>query len=476
MGKVKHLKNYFTIRGPVLPEFFFDRRKEVEFLTRLMEREAYDVLISIIAPFRFGKTSLLRKYISIMQNYDKVIPIYIPSKLKKDFINTIKSSLSRKLPEVSKLMIKNKNDIAEFFEEINGLLEKHDLWAVLVIDEFQEIPAILRAQGYMTVWSNRDIFECFRGITEEFRFGMIVSGSYIGELLDAISVWNGRFIEQHLGPFPREDSILMLRTLFRMSGMEVSDDAIEYIAMSTMDHPYYMQLFGYKLVEIGKIDEEALEASRRFVLEKTLGLFQKKYKELKKQSDKYVDVLIKISRGLTSINDFPDEEWEILWNLERMGIIYNYGTRIEISDKLFERFFINTVSNRRADKVIPEYTVEYIITRKLAYEEGFREVLISFRSWGPLDILILKKIGDYKGVGIQVKSTTNTSVQIPRKELKRIINTANELNVIPIIAVLFKTLGRIEYFPVKETKNVYSEGKGTRKLSELLKILLAENV
>ena len=35
----------------------------------------------------------------------------------------------------------------------------------------------------------------FRGLTEEFRIGLVVSGSYIGELLDAISVWNGRFLE-----------------------------------------------------------------------------------------------------------------------------------------------------------------------------------------------------------------------------------------------------------------------------------------
>ena len=469
MEKNNRLKNYFTIKGPVPTELFFDRRKEVAFLTNLMDREAYDVLISVIAPFRFGKTSLLKKYISIISNYENTIPIYFPSKLKKDFIKTMKEILSRRIPDASRLEIENRNDIASFFEKINRLLEEHNLWAIMVIDEFQEIPAILKSQGYMTVWSNKDIFECFRGITEEFRIGLIVSGSYIGKLLDAISLWNGRFIEQRLGPFPREDSIIMLKTLFNMSGLEANDEVVEYIAMSTKDHPYYMQLFGYKLVELGEISDEYIERARKFVLDNILSLFQKKYRELKEQGSKYIDTLIKISNGITLISEYPDEEWEILLELERAGIIYNYGTRIEITDKLFEEFIMNKVSRRNIEKVIPEYTAEYIISRKLAYEEKLKEVLISYRSWGPFDIVILKKLDQYKGIGIQVKSTTKTNIQLSREELKHISETATELNLIPIIAVMFKTLNRIKYFHAEETKTTYHENEGNKTLHELIK-------
>ena len=462
-------RNYFIIKGPVPPNLFFDRKKEVEFLENLLNTESYGLLISIIAPFRFGKTSLLKKYMSIMKRYGSIIPVYLPSKLRSDPIKIIKSRLSDRIPEAANIIIDDRNDPAIFFRKINNLLEKHDLWIILVIDEFQKIPHVLRIHGYVTNWSNEDVFDFFRGVTEEYRFGLIVSGSYIGELIDAISVWNGRFIESRLGPFPREDSIIMLKTFFEKSGLEVNDDIVEYIAMSVGDHPYYMQLFGYKLVEIGSVDEEALKAAKEFVMKKTFSLFRRKYKELKKQGKEFVDILIRISEGSTSINEYSDEEWELLWDLERMGVIYDYGTRVQIPDKLFARFIMNIASNREPERIIPEYTTEYIVARELAYKEGFREVLISFRSWGPFAIAIMRRLGNYRGIGIQVKSTTSNNIKIPRTELRHVIKTAKELELIPIFAVFFKTENEIRYFIADTAKIAYYKNEGIRRLCELLK-------
>lgn len=461
-------RNYFIIRGPVPPNLFFDRREEVEFLKRQLEMESYGLLVSIIAPFRFGKTSLLRKYISILEKYETVIPVYFPSKLRDDPLGLIKIKLSEKIPEANNILVDDRNNIAKFFRRVNKLLEKHNLWVILVIDEFQNIPRVFRVHGYVSKWSDEDIFDFFRGVTEEYQFGLIVSGSYIGRLLNAISIWNGRFIEMRLGSFPRGDSIVMLRTLFEKSGLKVDDEIAEYIAMSAGDHPYYMQLFGYKLVDLGKINEETLEIAREFVMNNILGIFRKKYREIKKHGKKYIDVLTRISRGATSISYYSEDEWEILWDLEKIGVVYDYKTRVEIPDKLFERFIINVASNRRTEGILPEYTTEYIVAKDLAYREGFKEILISYRSWGPFDIVIMRKLGQHKGIGIQVKSTTSDNVKIYKTELERIIKGSRELELMPIIAVLFTTKNELKYFIADENKTIYHVNEGARRLGELI--------
>jgi len=165
-----------------------------------LELEKYKVLISIIAPFRFGKTSLLYAYIDIAKKFRRIINIYLPLKTVDNSLSVIIKSLSEKLPEIKN--ISYKEGLYLFFKNVNAILKKKDLWVILYINEFQFLPDRIRKEGFLTKWDNKDIFMFFRGLTEEFRIGLVVSGSYIGELLDTISVWSGRFLELRLGPFP----------------------------------------------------------------------------------------------------------------------------------------------------------------------------------------------------------------------------------------------------------------------------------
>jgi len=207
---------------------------------------------------------------------------------------------------------------------------------ILFIDEFQLLPNRLRSEGYFKDISDKDVFLFIRGISEDFRISLVVSGYHIGKLLDAISVWNYRFRELRLGPFPREDSIHMLKTLFNLSGFEVPDDVIEYIVVSVCDHPYYMQLFGYHLVELGKIDENTIETVKNIVLHEILNLHKKKYRKIKKMGDEYMKILNKMAEGMKRSSCFSLDEWELIWDLERANIVYNYGTHVDFIDKLFE--------------------------------------------------------------------------------------------------------------------------------------------
>lgn len=113
----------------------------------------------------------------------------------------------------------------------------------------------------------------------------------------------------------------MLKTLFELSGIKVSDELAEYIAMSVCDHPYYMQLFGHHLVKLGKIDNETIEKTRKIVLTELMNLYKKKYREIKEMGDEYIKILEKIASGLKGSNHFSLDEWEKIWDLERINVI-----------------------------------------------------------------------------------------------------------------------------------------------------------
>jgi len=463
------VKNYFTIKGPVDPKFFFNRKEEVELFKNLLEVESYDVLISIIAPFRFGKTSLLKKYLSIASKFDKLINIYIPAKTKDDPIEIIRERFLEMIPEAKRVKVENRNNLAAFFKQLNKVLENRDMWAILYIDEFQEIPNILKAYGYMTSWSTEEIFEMFRGITEEFRFGLVVTGSYIGELLDAIAVWNGRFTELKLGAFPREDSIRMLSTLFELSGVKVTDDIIEYIASSVCDHPFYMQLFGHHLVRLRRVNEETIEKVRKIVLYDALKLYRKKLKEIRKLGDESIKILLRIAQGELDIESLSLDDWELIWNLERLGVLYVRDSEVELTDKMFGRFVINVASGRREERILPQYVPEYLVVRDLAYKQNIKEILLSYMSWGPFDIIIHKKITHTAGIGIQVKATSKDEVILSQKEISQMISESMSRELIPILATVFLHRGHaIRYFKIEKSKTRYHFNEGKINITQLI--------
>ena len=331
----------------------------------------------------------------------------------------------------------------------------------------------MRSEGYFKDISDKDVFLFIRGISEDFRISLIVSGSHIGKLLDAISVWNYRFRELRLGSLPREDSIYMLKTLFNLSGFEVPDDVIEYIAMSVCDHPYYMQLFGYHLVELGKIDENTIETVKNIVLHEILNLYKKKYREIKRMGDEYMKILNKMAEGMKRSSCFSLDEWELIWDLERANIVYNYGTHVDFTDELFERFIINTMSGRAEEKILPEYASEYLIARNLAYKQGYKEVLISFKSWGPFDIVVYSNINEYEGFGIQVKTTSKDHVVLTKKKLNEIINVARKRRLIPLLGVIYsrKPL-EIKYYLINENKTKYEFKEGRKRINDILQMII----
>lgn len=153
--------------------------------------------------------------------------------------------------------------------------------------------------------------------------------------------------------------------------------------------------------------------------------------------------------------------------------MYNYGTHVDFIDKLFERFIINTMSGRAEEKILPEYASEYLIARNLAYKQGYKEVLISFKSWGPFDIVVYSNINEYEGFGIQVKTTSKDHVVLTKKKLNEIINVARKRRLIPLLGVIYsrKPL-EIKYYLINENKTKYEFKEGRKRINDILQMII----
>ncbi len=445
-------RNYFVIEGPVPPELFFDRVEIIQYFNKCLRLQKYRVLIAVVAPFKFGKLSILLKLFDIATKSKYVVPILLRLNIIMDPIHTILRELSRRLNfdfvEMLEDVREGRLGLHDVFSVINEQLEKKNLYVILFIDEFQELADLVKSEGFLTNYLDRYVFEFFRGIVEAFRFGLVVSGSIIGPLLDALDVWHGRFIIFRPREFPRSNSVEMLLTLFRLSGLEVSRDLAEYIAMATNDHPYHMQLFGHYLVSIGKIDEESIEKARRHIIEVLYNYYESKIMEVQRLDPRAMDILKRVVEGL-DIFSLTNDELDVAIKLERRGFIFRLNGKYEFYDAMFKRFFVNMISGRPREKYIPEYTSEYLVAKELAYKEGFRNVFASLMSWGPFDILILQKIGDKMGVGIQVKRVYG-DYSPSEKILHELLEKAGAISVIPVIAVIKMPGRKIEYILVSD--------------------------
>ena len=385
-----------------------------------------------------------------MERHPVFIPVLVRLNVEYRPIHRIFRVLSGIVDRNSRKAIRESlraDDLYGAFSLVGDYLETADRYLVLMFDEFQQLPSLVKSDGYLKNVREDYIFEFFRGLTEEFRINLVVAGSLIGPLMDAIDVWHGRFKLFRLREFPREDSILMLKKLFELSGFEISEDVAEYIAVAMNDHPFHMQLFGYNLVKAGKINEETIEKTRKLVQKELIGYYQAKLLEARQMNQSVASFLFKALDGL-NMETLSNDELQTALKLERAGILYREDTIYTIYDKMFERYLETLKTQRPKEKYIPEFSSEYLVAKNIAYKEGLRNVLVSLMSWGPFDIVILEKIGDYSGIGIQVKRSYEKPKML-QETIETLKSEAKKFNLLPLVAWVKFPEKEICYIDVK---------------------------
>lgn len=301
----------FDPRPKVKKEDLFDRERELGELSRSSP------LMLLLAPRRYGKTSILKVFLE-----DGDLPyIYLDCRAmisegssKKVFYTVFRS-------QVSKLLEKEKG-ILKFLKRVKGLnimgveidlsssnesftmievLEKLQEWAesekkdvVLAFDEAQNL-RFFRRKGGM------NFSELFAYIYDNFsRIRMILTGSESGILSDFLNLENpnsplfGRVVKEvRVSKFKRNQSIEFLREGFRQAGMEVGSGVIERAVDELDGIVGWLVMFGSTAMSRGKVDLETIE----MVKEKAVEVVKSELEKLFSLSKRYRYILKSVAFG-----------------------------------------------------------------------------------------------------------------------------------------------------------------------------------
>lgn len=447
----------FIFEDAVPREKFFDRKEELDFFVRNL-RVKRKMLLCIVAPLKYGKSSLMQRYNEILQRFADVIPIYINLKKIKDPIWFIVESLKSyfDLQYIYREAL-SREDLLPLFDAINKFLVEEKKWLFLLFDEFHLLPSRIRAEGFYSKFGDEDIFGFFRGFAEGARISYVVCGSVIEPLMDALDVWGGRFQIIYLGPFSEEDAVYMLKKLFAEGGMSISDEQARIIAESAGYHPFYIQYMGHMIYTLGEINDYSIRGAKRSLYEFLSPIFENYFERIVSLGKDYLETLRRVIRG-----EFLD-----IWDraraskLRRIGILKPRNSGYEFVDPLFRRYIERLLEGfEPTEVVVVGHWAERIVGNYLL-RKGYIPYY-SHDSRGAFDIYV--RIED-RDAGIQVKYSASEEIYLSKEEAERIAQSAEDNSWVPIIALVSKD---IRFFSqIRPGK--YSELEGYSEIEEAIK-------
>jgi hypothetical protein len=300
------LKKDFKFGGPIEPELFYDREKEVGFLVDKISKIRHGIKhnYALVGPRRIGKTSILR-IVEIKLAENKIIPVFIDcegreidkqvelslelmlsawgssvldaffehtglaEKMKvklRDFIvsarDRIISALSEVLGRTKALEVKAASDYLEFrleFEKATSARRPSPEELMKLLDDTLDLAErlgeetgrnfVLMLDEFQNVSKFRkplDFISTFRRhMQAQRRVAYLLTGSNIGMMEILLRrPFGGHIPIQWIGPFGEEVAGSFLRERFRALRRNVDDKIIDEIVDFTEGHPAYMNWFG----------------------------------------------------------------------------------------------------------------------------------------------------------------------------------------------------------------------------------------
>lgn len=148
----------FVFEDAVPLDRFFDREKEIDFLVRNL-RVKRKLLLCIVAPLKYGKSSLMRKYLDILRRYDDVVPIYVNLKEVEEPISYIIETLKNYGLDLSEafLAARKRGILSKLFQELDSQLKQKNKWLFLLFDEFHLLPSRVKSEGFLVNFDKNDI-------------------------------------------------------------------------------------------------------------------------------------------------------------------------------------------------------------------------------------------------------------------------------------------------------------------------------
>ena len=450
----------FIFEDAVPREKFFDRRREIDFFVSELGVKR-KMLICIVAPLKYGKTSLMLRYEEILEEHPGVIPVYVNLKRVSRPIEHILVTLKKYNIDLSEEYRESqrKGELLPFFEKLDEILNNRNLWLFLLFDEFHLLPKLLRIEGFYRDFSDKLIFGFIRGLAEGARISYVVCGSMIKPLLNAVDVWGGRFQMIYLGPFSEDDAIEMIKKLFLEGGMSISKEDAKIIAEAAGYHPFYIQYVGHQIFKLGQITRATIRAAKKALYEYLFPIFADYYSRIKSLGEKYMETLSKIISNKNLDSDDISRATDLL----RIGILKPENAEFKIVDPLFKRYLEQIINNYTpTEPLIVGHWAERIVGNYLL-KKGFTPYY-SHDSRGAFDIYV--KIHGMD-VGIQVRYSTKGEIYLSEEEVRRMLQSADEMKWKPILALVGK---QIKFF-TKIVPTKYSLEGGHTDIVEALKTI-----
>ncbi len=427
----------FIFEDAVPKEKFFDRKQELNFFVNNV-RVKRKMLLCIVAPLKYGKSSLMQRYHEILLGFPDIISIYINLKKVKDpirYIITVLTSHGFNLDREYREGLK-RGDLRPLFDRLNELLTATGKWLFLLLDEFHLLPELVRREGFYRGFSDELVFGFFRGLAEGARISYVVCGSVIEPLMRALDIWGGRFQVLYLGPFDEKDAVDMIKSLFREGGMIISDEHAKIIAEAAGYHPFYIQYMGHQIYVQGEINRETIRNAKKELYNFLLPIFEEYFEKIGKLEDDPIRILRKIiNREVLDMKEIVTAA-----KLRRMGIIKPANGDYLFVDPLFERYVKSILAGYKPiDIVVVGHWAERIVGNYLL-SKGYIPYY-SHDSRGVFDIYVRIRNND---IGIQVKYSSSGEIYLSEEDAERIVLAAKEMGWIPILAIVSK---QIRFFP-----------------------------
>ena len=226
------INNPYIHRGPVTGEMFFGRENELNRILQLLG--AFQPQnIAIHGPERIGKSSLLHQLCKVIGPQDLPGRVFVYVDMQG-------------LPDPETFFWQASDRQANDYEEFLEWLEDQAQPIIFCLDEFGK--TITKGEF------DADFFDALRSVAGLSQVALITSTLLaLPELAvpgdPRVSRFFNIFSPMPIGPLTDAEAHQLASVPARRIGVEFSPDEIDYAVQITSRHPFYLQLFCYRLLD-----------------------------------------------------------------------------------------------------------------------------------------------------------------------------------------------------------------------------------
>jgi len=365
------MKRLFPVGVPVKGKDLVGREEEVRKICELLK---IGQSVAIIAPRRYGKTSLILEVIQRMKKEkylsgyidifrviskqefaERIVDTIIENKKVSQFVKMIKDSLTQLMKRVElKQIIEDFEFILKFvkpnIDEI-ALLDdalqfpedyatKNNTNLLMVYDEFGDL---VKLDGDVLIKRMRAIFQLQEKVV------YIFSGSQESIMLNLFSNSKAAFFRFariiHLDLLPKTPVLNYIISKFSQEKITISEEIAQNIIDRVWGHPYYTQLLCqniYLLRSSKKISKGDVEIAFQEMLNSERGYFEEIWEKLKTKKN-FLEVLRFIASGNSNPYNLQHLQRQQIYYIVSQLEILGYLKRIdkgyyELNDPLFKEY------------------------------------------------------------------------------------------------------------------------------------------